>query len=151
MGQSLSKLYVHIVFHIKSNRVKIRKQEQESLYAYMGSVIKSNDSIPILINGVEDHVHILCVMSKNIALAKLVEEIKRHSSRWIKTLDPYYKDFAWQGGYAGFSVSQSIHDRTKQYIANQEEHHKKKSFKEEITALLKEYGLEYDDKYFWTD
>jgi len=151
MGQSLSKLYVHIVFHTKNNRIKMRKQDRDHLYAYMGSVIKTNDSIPIIINGVEDHVHVLCVMSKNIALAKLVEEIKRHSSRWIKTLDPYYKNFAWQGGYAGFSVSQSIHDRTKQYIANQEEHHKKKTFKDEITAFFKEYGLEYDEKYFWTD
>ena len=105
MSQSLSKLYVHIVFHIKNKKIIMREKEQDSLYAYMGSIIKDNQSIPIIINGVEDHVHILCILSKNVALAKLVEEIKRHSSRWIKTQHNYYKTFAWQGGYGGFSVS----------------------------------------------
>jgi putative transposase len=74
--------------------VKITENDKSSLYAYMGSIIKDNDCIPLLINGVDDHVHILCVMSKNIALAKLVEEIKRHSSRWIKTIVGHYKQFA---------------------------------------------------------
>ncbi|PIQ29324.1 MAG: transposase [Bacteroidetes bacterium CG18_big_fil_WC_8_21_14_2_50_41_14] len=151
MSQSLSKLYVHIVFHIKINAVEIRDAEKQRLYAYMGSVIKSNESIPILINGTGDHVHILCVMSKNIALSKLVEEIKRHSSRWIKTMDEYYASFAWQGGYGGFSVSPSVHDRTKRYIENQEEHHRKKTFKEEYQLFLDEYGIDYDDKYVWND
>ncbi|PKQ63367.1 transposase [Labilibaculum filiforme] len=151
MAQSLSKLYVHLIYHIKNTSVVIRDEEKQKLYAYMGSVLKSNDSIPIIINGTEDHVHILCVMSKNIALAKLIEEIKRHSSRWIKTLDKYYNDFAWQGGYGGFSVSPSIHDKTKRYIENQEEHHKKKDFKEEYLMFLKEYGIKYDEKYLWYD
>ena len=151
MSQSLSKLYVHIVFHIKINAVEIRDAEKQRLYAYMGSVIKSNESIPILINGTGDHVHILCVMSKNIALSKLVEEIKRHSSRWIKTMGEYYASFAWQGGYGGFSVSPSVHDRTKRYIENQEEHHRKKTFKEEYQLFLDEYGIDYDDKYVWND
>jgi putative transposase len=151
MGQSLTKLYVHLVFHTKNNLFKIRDEDKKSLYTYMGSIIKDNGSIPILINGTGDHVHILCVMSKNISLAGLTEEIKRHSSRWIKTLDPYYKQFAWQGGYAGFSVSQSLHDKTKRYIENQEEHHKKKTFKEEVVAFLKEYGVDYDERYLWSD
>lgn len=83
MSQSLSKLFIHIIFHIKNPDVKIRKQDKNELYAYIGSIIKDNESIPIIINGVEDHIHILCIMSKNIALAKFVEETKRHSSRWI--------------------------------------------------------------------
>ena len=151
MGQSLSKLYIHLVFHIKNLLVPIRKEDKNDLYAYIGSVIKDNDSIPILINGTEDHVHVLCVMSKNIALARLTEEIKRHSSRWIKIHKPYYKQFGWQGGYAGFSVSQSLHDKTKEYIKNQEEHHRKMTFKEELAAFFREYGIEYDERYFFTD
>ena len=151
MAQSLSKLYLHIIFHIKSNSCPIRKPDKDELFAYMGSIIKDNESIPILINGVEDHVHILCVISKNIALAKLVEEIKRHSSRWIKTRDKYYTHFAWQGGYGGFSVSPSLHNKTKNYIAKQEEHHKKMSFKEEYIFFLKEYGIDYNEQYLWTD
>ncbi|NVO08603.1 MAG: transposase [Bacteroidales bacterium] len=151
MAQSLSKLYVHIIFHIKNPLSPILNQDKKELYAYMGSIIKDNGSIPILINGTSDHVHVLCVMSKNIALAKLTEEIKRHSSRWIKTRGIHYRLFAWQGGYAGFSVSQSLHDRTKQYIENQEEHHKKRTFKEELIAFLVEYGVEYNEEYLWTD
>lgn len=149
MSQSLSKLYIHIIFHVKHISIKIQKQDKEELYAYIGSIIKDNESIPVLINGVEDHVHILCVMSKNIALAKLVEEIKRHSSRWIKTKGSYYKKFAWQGGYGGFSVSPSLHDKTKRYIQNQEKHHQKISFKEEYLMFLKEYNVGYNEEYLW--
>ncbi len=151
MAQSLSKLYVHIVFHVKNNSVLIRKKDKQRLYAYMGSVIKSNGSIPIIINGVEDHIHILCIMSKNIALSKLVEEIKRHSSRWIKTIDNHYLKFAWQGGYGAFSVSQSIHDKVKHYIENQELHHKKLNFKEEYLKFLKEYNVDFNENYLWND
>ncbi len=151
MSQSLSKLYLHIIFRIKNEGIKIRKKDKQDLYAYIGSIIKDRQSIPIIINGVEDHVHVLCVMSKNISLSKLVEEIKRHSSRWIKTKDSYYLGFEWQGGYAGFSVSPSIHDKTKQYIENQEQHHKKRDFKEEYLIFLKEYGIEYNYDYLWTD
>ena len=150
MAQSLSKLFVHIVFHVKNKSNGIRFEEKSELYAYMASIIKDNESIPILINGVEDHVHILCVISKNIVLAKLVEGIKRHSSRWIKTKGRYYDKFAWQEGYGGFS-SPSLHDKTKEYISNQEEHHKKSSFKEEYLRFLEEYGIEYNEEYLWKD
>ena len=115
----------------------------------MGAIIKDNDSTPIIINGVEDHVHVLCIMSKNIALAKLVEEIKRHSSRWIKTKGLRYENFAWQGGYAGFSVSPSIIGRTKKYITNQEEHHRKKTFRDEYMDFLKEYEVDFNEDYLW--
>ena len=150
MAQSLAQLFVHIIFHTKNNQFKIPKADRPELFAYMGAIIKENESVPVIINGVEDHVHILCIMSKNITLAKLVEEIKRHSSRWIKTLDPMYKNFKWQGGYAGFAVSPSVVERTKRYIANQEEHHKKTSFKEEYLDFLHEYKVDYDERYLWT-
>ena len=151
MAQSLSKLYIHIIFHVKSTFQKIKKDDQSELNSYIGSIIKQNDSIPIIINGVGDHVHILCVMSKNIALAKLVEEIKKNSSRWIKTKNGYYQKFGWQGGYTGFSVSQSVHDKTKRYIEGQEEHHKKRTYQEEVKSFLDEYGIDYDDDYLWSD
>lgn len=151
MSQSISKLYVHIIFHIKNPYAEIRKEDKNDLYAYIGSIIKDNESIPILINGIEDHIHILCVMSKNIALSKFIEEIKRNSSRWIKTKSPHYAKFVWQGGYADFSVSPSLHDKTKLYIKNQEEHHKKMTFKEEYLLFLKEYGIKYNENYLWTD
>ncbi|MDL2238658.1 transposase [Bacteroidales bacterium OttesenSCG-928-K22] len=151
MSQSLSKLFVHIVFHIKSTSVEIRREDKKDLYSYLGAIIKDNNSIPIVINGTADHVHILCVMSKNISLSKFVEEIKRHSSRWIKTLNPYYRKFSWQGGYGGFSVSPSLHDKTKRYIEHQEKHHKRLTFREEYVIFLQQYGIEYDEKYIWRD
>ena len=107
MPQSLSKLYVHIVFHIKNNDVLIRAEDEKELYSYIGGIIKANESFPIKINGTENHLHILTTMSKNLSLAKFVEEIKRNRSRWIKSKGEHYQFFAWQGGYAGYSVSQS--------------------------------------------
>ena len=151
MSQSLSQLHVHIIFHVKYNSPKIEKTTRKDLFSYIASIIKDNESTPIIVNGIEDHVHILCILSKNIALSKLVEEVKRHSSRWIKTQNSGYKNFAWQGGYAGFSVSPSVHAKTRKYIENQEEHHKKRSFQDEYTLFLKEYGIEYNDKYLWED
>ncbi len=151
ISQSLSKLYVHIIFHVKDEIVSIKKEDKQDLYAYMGSVIKDLESIPILINGTLNHVHIMAIMSKNISLSKFLEDIKRHSSRWIKTKGEHYQKFAWQGGYAGFSISPSLCEKTKNYIQNQEEHHKKLSFKEELILFLKEYNIEYDEKYLWTD
>ncbi len=150
MSQSLSKLFVHIIFHVKDpNNTYIKKSDQPMLYKYIGSIIKDNESIPIIINGTENHIHILCVQSKNIALSKLVEEIKRHSSRWLKQNDDFYRVFTWQGGYGGFSVSPSLHDKTYRYIQNQEKHHKILSFREEYILFLKEYGIEYNQEFLW--
>ncbi|HUH34300.1 MAG TPA: transposase, partial [Moheibacter sp.] len=101
MAQSLSKLYVHLVFHTKHNQPLIRPEIESELFSYMGGIIKTNDSIPILINGTENHIHILAILSKNIALSKFSEEIKKNSSRWIKTKGKEYSNFQWQGGYAG--------------------------------------------------
>jgi len=150
MSQSLSKLYVHIIFHTKFSQPLIKPSIQEELYAYIGGTIKENQSQPIRINGVENHIHILAIMSKNIALSKLVEEIKRSSSRWIKTKGEEYQNFKWQGGYAGFSVSKSVVDIVKRYIDNQKQHHKKKSVQEEYVQILKENEIDFDENHLWT-
>ena len=150
MSHSLSKLYVHIVFHVKNNEVLIRTEDEEELYAYIGGIIKANEAFPIKINGTENHLHILTTMSKNISLSKFVEEIKRNSSRWIKTKGDYYHFFAWQGGYSGFSVSQSKVPIVEKYIENQKEHHKKETFQEEYVKFLREYNVDFDEKYLWT-
>lgn len=113
MSQSLSKIYVHIIFRIRKTSALIDREIENELYAYLASIAKDNDSPPIKINGEKDHVHILCIMSKNISLADLVEQVKKHSSRWIKTKNKKYKLFKWQGGYAGFSVSKSQVEKTK--------------------------------------
>ena len=150
MSQSLSKLYTHIGIHTKYNLALIKADIENELYAYLGGILKQNKSVPIVINGVEDHVHILCIMSKNIALADRLEELKRNSSLWIKTKGVDYKYFAWQGGYGGFSVSQSKVEVVKRYIQNQKTHHKTETFKEEYLRFLKEYDIEYNNNYLWT-
>ncbi len=150
MSQSLSKLYVHIVFHTKYNQDLIKSDVETELYAYMGAILKQIKCVPIVINGVENHIHILCIQSKNQTLAGLVEEVKRNSSRWIKTKGLCYKDFAWQGGYGGFSVSQSKVNVVKRYILNQKEHHKTESAKDELVRFLQNYGIDYNENYLWT-
>jgi putative transposase len=149
MSQSLSKLYVHIIFHVKNNLCLIKPEDDQELYSYIGGVIKLSESIPININGIEDHIHILCIMSKNISLADLLEDIKRNSSRWIKTRGIHYADFAWQGGYAGYSVSPSKVKIVNQYIENQKNHHKHQIFQEEYIQFLKEHGVDYKEEYLW--
>ena len=150
MAQSLSKLYVHIVFHVKNNNVLIRVEDENELYAYIGAIIKANEAFPIRINGIGNHLHILTTMSKNISLAKFVEEIKRNSSRWIKTKGNYYKFFAWQGGYAGYSVSHSKVSIVERYIKNQKKHHKIETSQDEYIKFLRENNVGFDEKYLWT-
>ena len=139
-----------MIFHTKNNENFIDTDIESELYAYLGGLLKNLKCLPIKINGIENHIHILCIMSKNISLADLTEDLKRNSSRWIKTKADKYKNFAWQGGYGGFSVSQYKADVVKQYIENQKEHHKTVSFKEEYIRFLKEYDIDYNEDYLWS-
>jgi putative transposase len=150
MSQSLSQLYTHIVFHTKHNQDLIKADVENELYAYLGGILKSNKCVPIIINGIENHLHILCILSKNIALADLLEQLKRNSSRWIKTKGAHYANFAWQGGYGAFSVSQGKVDVVKRYVENQKEHHKTETLKDEYIRFLKEYGIDYKEEHLWT-
>jgi REP element-mobilizing transposase RayT len=150
MSQSLSKLYIHAIFHVKNNECLIRPQDEKELYAYMCGTIKLSESTPIIINGTENHIHVLCVMSKNIALATLLEDIKTNSSRWIKTFGPHYREFAWQGGYAGYSVSQSKVETVKRYIEQQKAHHQTQTFQDEYVRFLNENDVDYNEDYLWT-
>ena len=115
----------------------------------MGDTIKRIGGIPFLINGTKDHIHVFTTLPKTISLAKFIEEIKRNSSRWIKSKGTGYQNFAWQNGYGAFSVSSSKKGIVIKYIANQKEHHKKQTFKEELLAFLNEYEIDYNEKYLW--
>jgi REP element-mobilizing transposase RayT len=116
----------------------------------MGGILKGIKCVPIAINGIENHTHVLCIQSKNISLADLLEELKRNSSRWIKTKGIEYANFAWQGGYSGFSVSQRNVDVVIKYIKNQKVHHKTESVKDEYLRFLNEHGIEYKEEFLWT-
>ena len=103
----------------------------------------------VKIGGYTDHVHILCLLSKKITLMKLLEEVKSHSSKWMKTKGPELKNFYWQDGYGAFSVNPSQIDRVIAYIENQNEHHRKKTSQDEYRAFLKKYKVEFDERYVW--
>ncbi|WP_418788865.1 IS200/IS605 family transposase [Leyella stercorea] len=151
MAQSLSKVYIHLIFHIKTTSPAIRTEDINRLHSYIGQIVNTTGSVDIRVGGVEDHVHVLFLLSREMSLSNIIEEIKRNSSRWIKSLAPYYRTFAWQGGYAAFSVSQSIINKTLQYIDRQREHHKKCSFADEYKAFLKLYNVKYDERYVFSD
>jgi putative transposase len=149
MGQTLIKNYIHIVFGTKNQQNFINDEIEDDLFAYLGGICNSLDCIPIKVGGYRNHVHILCSLSKKIALAKLLEIVKANSSKWIKTKGEPFQDFYWQNGYGSFSVNPSQLQRVVDYIANQKQHHEKRSFKEEYRIILKKYDIEYDEKYVW--
>jgi len=149
MGQSLVKNYIHIVFSTKNRVPLIHQPCEDELYRYLGGICKNMECHPIKIGGYTDHIHILCMLSKKVALIKLVEEVKSHSSKWMKTKDKSLENFYWQDGYGAFSVNPSEIDEVITYIANQQEHHKKVTFEDEYRAFLKKYKVEYDERYVW--
>jgi REP element-mobilizing transposase RayT len=149
MGQSLVKNYIHIVFTTKYRQELIHPPVEEELHAYLGGICKKLECTPIIVGGYTDHIHILCLLSKKIALMKLVEEVKSHSSKWIKTKSKALENFYWQDGYAAFSVNPAQVDTVIRYIANQKEHHRKKSYQVELRAYLNRYKVEFDERFVW--
>ena len=149
MGQSLVKKYLHIIFSTKHREPLISKEIQPELYNYIRGICNNIECHPVKIGGYFDHMHILCLLSKKIALIKLLEEIKSHSSKWIKTKGETFNNFYWQDGYGAFSVNPSEIMLVSDYISNQDEHHEKKSFQDEYRSFLKKYKVEYDERYVW--
>lgn len=149
MAQSLTKNYIHIIFSTKNRENSLRKNDLPEIFSYLSGIVSNLQCTSIIVGGTTDHIHILCVLSKNLSLAKLIEELKSSSSKWIKTKDVNYAGFSWQSGYGAFSVSQSKIDVVRKYIANQEEHHRQRTFQEELIKFFQEYEIEYDEKYLW--
>ena len=150
MPQSLSAVYLHLVFSTKDRRPFLRdKAVRDALHAQVGGVSKPLDCPPLIVGGMEDHVHLLCRFARTITQAEWVKELKRISNGWLKEHGRDYADFEWQGGYADFSVSQSNLERVKPYIVSQEEHHRKTTFQEELRTLLRKHEIEFDERYVW--
>lgn len=149
MSQSLSQIYIHIIFSTKHRRPIIKDSISDELFAYLGGICKSLDCQPMKVGGYHDHIHILCKLSKKIALVTLLEQVKKSSSKWMKTKASEYADFYWQDGYAAFSVNPSGVDTVANYIAMQKEHHRAKTFQEECREFFNEYHIDYDERYVW--
>lgn len=149
MSQSLVKNLIHLVYSTKDRHPLITEAVRESLFAYQAGIFKQWDSPALVIGGVEDHVHALFSLSKNYALKKIVEEVKKGSSKWIKTYGESFHDFYWQTGYGAFSVSQSNIEAVRNYIETQVEHHKKMTFQDELRGLFQRHCIEFDERYVW--
>ena len=151
MPQSLAKVLVHIVYSTKGRRPWLKDEDiRRQLYAYKATILRDNvDSPALIIGGVEDHIHALCLPSRNFAITKVIEEAKTETTKWLQKQGLQYADFHWQSGYGIFSVSESNAEEVKRYIANQAEHHKQKSFQDEYRELCQRHGIEIDERYVW--
>ena len=149
MPQSLTKLYIHLVFSTKQREPLLRAPLRDRVHAYLATVLNNLESPALTIGGMSDHVHIVFRMSKNHTLAKVVETVKTSSSKWIKIQNVALRAFHWQNGYGGFSVSPSNLEEVVKYIDHQEEHHRVMSFQEEYRKFLQAHGIEYDERYVW--
>ena len=150
MPQSLSQIYIHLVFSTKDRRQFISDNIAPDLYAYMATVFREEcRSTARLIGGVEDHVHALFNLARTWCIADVVQAVKTSTSKWLKTQDPLLRSFAWQTGYGAFSVSRSNLAAVEDYIRNQREHHRRQDFKSEFRGLLKKHDVEYDERYVW--
>ena len=149
MPQSLSKIMVHFIFSTKDRMPLIDRTIELKLHAYIATICRSNASNAYRVGGVSDHIHIACDLPRTVAPSKLIEVIKKDSSKWMKSQGAAYKKFYWQNGYGAFSIGFSQLASLIDYIDNQAEHHRKHSFQEEYLQFLSRYRVEFNERYVW--
>src|SRR6185503_6397133 len=143
MAQTLVNLLIHLIFSTKNREPLITREIEPELFAYMGGILKNRESRLLDAGGTANHVHLLISQSKNIGLSSLMKDVKKDSSSWIKTKGIGFRNFHWQDGYGAFTIGESNIPDLKQYIATQKEHHRKRSFQEELIKFLETYGVAY--------
>lgn len=146
MANTYTQLYIQIVFAVKGRESLILRAWKDELYAYIGGIIKQHGSKPLAINGMSDHIHIFIGYGPSVSLSDLVEEIKTSSNKFLKQQFTH-RNFSWQRGYGAFSYSRSHIDAVIKYINKQEEHHCKRTFKEEYLKMLSDFDIEYKEQY----
>jgi putative transposase len=149
MAQTLSNLISHLIFSTKERRPLINEEFRHDLHAYLGGIVRNLRGAALTINGVSDHVHLLIQLPPSLSMSDAVRTIKANSTRWVHERTRN-KLFAWQAGYGVFSVSRSNVDVVARYIANQEAHHRKRSFQDEYVDFLKRHDVDYDERYIWS-
>ena len=149
MSQSLAKIIVHLIYSTKHREAVIEPEVRPGLYAYQAGIFSDMGSPAIEIGGTADHVHALFELSKAEELCKVIEVVKKESSKWMKTQGPEFGNFYWQGGYGAFSVSPAHAQKARAYILDQEAHHREVTFQEEFRKFLNDYHVEYDERYVW--
>jgi REP element-mobilizing transposase RayT len=148
MPSTHTSLHYHIVFSTRSRARLIHDEWRAELHRFLGGTIKSLEGIPLNVGGVEDHVHLLVGLKPIHKLADVLRDLKKSSTKWIHERG-HARQFTWQKGYGAFTVSKSNLVKVRQYIGDQEEHHKRKTFQEEYRELLERHGIEYDERYLW--
>jgi REP element-mobilizing transposase RayT len=141
-------LLYHVVFSTKERRQLITSAIEEDLYSYIGGIIRGLGGVQLEIGGVSDHIHILLKIKPTLAVSDVVRDIKANTSRWFNEQSKIYK-FAWQDGFAAFTVSESQVGAVRAYLRGQKEHHARMSFQEEVLELLRRHRIEFDEKYLW--
>ncbi len=149
MAQTLVQMFIHIVFSTKNRADMITPEIETELFAYIGGIAVNNNSKLIAAGGTANHVHLLLLLSKKIELSEIVGDIKRNSSRWIKTKGAMFASFGWQDGFAAFSVGYTQVAQVKEYISRQKEKHGGHKFEDEMRKFFDKYGVEYDERYVW--
>lgn len=149
MANTYSQIYIQIVFAVKGRKNLITKENREELHKFITGIVSNREQKLLAIFAMPDHVHILIGMKPNIALSDLVRDIKAGSSKFINDSKWINGKFNWQEGYGAFSYSKSHLDNVIKYILNQEEYHKKQTFKEEYLAFLEKFEIEYDEEYLF--
>ncbi len=147
MPNTYSQIYIQVVFTVKGRQNLIQKGFKDELYKYICGIVNGNNQKVYAINGMPDHVHILLSIKPDISLSDLMRDIKASSSKWINSRNFVKGKFQWQEGFGAFSYSQSQLDNVISYISTQEEHHSKKTFREEYIELLNKFNIEFDHKY----
>jgi len=149
MAGTFSQIYIQVVFSPFKHENIIGSDWEEELYKYIGGIIRNKGQKLIAVNGMPDHIHIFFGIKPSIAISDLVRDIKNNSTNFLNEKGFVKGKFSWQEGYGAFSYSHSQIDSVYQYIMNQKEHHRKKSFKEEYLELLKKFEIDYDEKYLF--
>ena len=153
MAGTYSQIYIHYVFAVKGRENLLQKAWRDEVFKYIAGIIKGKNQKPIIVNGVADHVHIFVGLKPSVSISDLIRDIKNNSSNFINEQKYLDKKFSWQGGYGVFSYAHSQVESVYNYIANQEEHHRKKTFREEYVEFLMNFEIEYNEKYLfdWLD
>jgi REP-associated tyrosine transposase len=149
MPQSLSKVLLHIIFSTKNRQPWLDSNVRPRMDAYVATICRNLGAEFVCVGGVTDHVHIVTTLPRTVSQANLVEQIKKVSSKWIKALDARYRGFFWLRGYGAFSVSPSQLKAVLEYVQAQQEHHRTRSFQEEYRELLRQHGIDFDERYVW--
>ena len=149
MTQSFVQNFQHIIFSTKDRNKWIDESWADDLYGYIGGTLSRIGCKMLTAGGTSDHIHLLSVIDKNLTMPDVIRTIKSSSTTWIRKSIRNKKAFAWQNGYASFSIGKSQVARVENYIRNQRKHHRKMDYKDELRRFFNKYGLEYDEKYLW--